>query len=60
MAEIIAEFFLVIGVDVNPPANIAELIPYLFTVFIGVTLVSAVFSVFGKLAAVILDYAKWK
>ena len=29
MAEIIAEFFGIIGVDMIPPNNLAELIPYL-------------------------------
>lgn len=43
MAEIIAEFFGVIGEDVIPPDNLAELIPYLLTVLIGVALVSTVF-----------------
>ena len=39
MAEIIAEFFGIIGVDMVPPTNLAELIPYLLTVFVGVALV---------------------
>lgn len=60
MAEVISEFFLIIGEDITPPANIAELIPYLLTVIVGVSLVSAVFSVFGKLASIILDYSRWK
>lgn len=59
MAEIIAEFFLVIGVDSTPPGNLAELIPYLLTVFIGVALVSVVFRVIGRLAEVIMDFRRW-
>lgn len=59
MAVIVAEFFGIIGVDVVPPANMAELIPYLFTVVVGVALVSAVFRVIGKLAELLLNYKRW-
>lgn len=59
MAEIIAEFFGVIGVDIIPPENLAELIPYLLTVFIGVALVSTVFRVIGRLAEAIIDFRRW-
>ena len=59
MAEIVAEFFSVIGEDVIPPNNLAELIPYLLTVLIGVALVSTVFRVIGRLAEVIMDFRRW-
>lgn len=59
MAEIVAEFFSVIGEDIITPDNLAELIPYLLTVFIGVALVSTVFRVLGRLAEVIMDYRRW-
>lgn len=59
MAEIIAEFFGIIGVDMVPPNNLAELIPYLLTVFVGVALVSVVFRVIGRLAEVIMDFRRW-
>ena len=59
MAEIIAEFFGVIGEDMVPPDTLAELIPYLLTVFIGVALVSTVFRVIGRLAEVIIDFRRW-
>ena len=59
MAEIIAEFFSIIGVDMVPPNNLAELIPYLLTVFVGVALVSVVFRVIGRLAEVIMDFRRW-
>lgn len=59
MAEIIAEFFGVIGVDAVPPDNLAELIPYLLTVFIGVALVSTVFRVIGRLAEAVIDFRRW-
>lgn len=59
MAEIIAEFFGVIGEEMIPPDNLAELIPYLLTVLIGVALVSTVFRVIGRLAEVIIDFRRW-
>ena len=59
MAEIIAEFFGVIGEDMVPPDNLAELIPYLLTVLIGVALVSTVFRVIGRLAEVLMDFRRW-
>ena len=59
MAEIVAEFFGVIGEEIIPPDNLAELIPYLLTVFIGLALVSTVFRVIGRLAEVIMDFRRW-
>lgn len=60
MAAVVAEFFAIIGVEVIPPSTMAELIPYLLTVFVGVCLVSVVFFVLGKLAEIILNYTRWK
>ncbi len=59
MAAVIAEFFGVIGVDLIPPDNLAELIPYLLTVVIGVVLVSGVFRVIGKLAEIFMNFRRW-
>ena len=58
MALIVAEFFNIIGVDAVTPTNMAELIPYLLTVIVGLFLVSAVFRLIGGLAALILDVLK--
>lgn len=44
MAEIIAEFFQIVGVSAAPPSTMAELIPYLLTVFIGLVLVLSAYS----------------
>lgn len=49
MAVLVARFFEITGVDAFPPANLAELIPYLLTVAIAVFLVSAVFGIIGLL-----------
>ncbi|HJC01070.1 MAG TPA: hypothetical protein H9764_11555 [Candidatus Flavonifractor merdavium] len=59
MAALVAEFFGIIGVDMAPPSNLAELIPYLLTVVVGVALVSGVFGVIGKLAEVLLSFRRW-
>ena len=59
MAVIVSEFFGIIGVDAVPPTNMAELIPYLLTVFVGVFLVSAVFRVIGKVADWVLNFRRW-
>ena len=59
MAEVVSEFFTVVWVDMVPPDNLAELIPYLLTVLVGVVLVSTVFRVIGRLAEAILDLRRW-
>lgn len=59
MALVISEFFQIIGLDMVPPENMAELIPYLLTVLVGVVLVSGVFRVIGKLADVFMNFRRW-
>ena len=59
MASVVADFFQVIGVDSTPPQNLAELIPYLFHVVIGVALVSGVFRVIGKIADIFTNFRRW-
>lgn len=59
MVLVIAEFFEVIGVDMAAPTTMAELIPYLLTVLLGVFLVSAVFGLIGKLAELLLNFRRW-
>lgn len=59
MASVVAEFFEIIGVDMLPPDNLAELIPYLLVVFVGVALVSGVFRVIGRLVELLMDFRRW-
>ena len=59
MASVIAQFFEIIGVDMLPPQTLAELIPYLLTVFVGVALVSGVFRVIGRLVELLMDFRRW-
>lgn len=39
MVAVLSELFGVIGLDMAPPATMSELIPYLFTVVLGMVLV---------------------
>ena len=43
MAYVVSEFFNIIGVSAAPPTSMAELIPYLLVVYIGVFLVAQCF-----------------
>ena len=60
MASVVAEFFQITGVDAVPPTNMAELIPYLLEVLIGVFLVSAVFGILRDLMLGILDWRRFR
>lgn len=60
MAEIVAQFFNVIGGDIVAPTNIEELIPYLITILISVCLVAGVFRVIGKLADIFLNITRFR
>lgn len=59
MAPVIAEFFGIIGVGQYVPETLAELIPYLLTVLVGVALVSGVFRVIGRLVELLMDFRRW-
>ena len=59
MVESVARFFGIIGLDVVPPETLAELIPYLFQVVVGVCLVAGVFKVIGKLAEILINFRRW-
>ena len=60
MADVVSEFFQIIGVDMVPPSNLAELIPYLLQIVVGVALVSGVFGVLGKCVSFFLDFTRWR
>ena len=59
MVEIVAQFFGICGLDATPPETLAELIPYLLQVGVGVTLVSGVFSVIGRIVDVFVNFRRW-
>ena len=58
MAEIVSEILLLAGVEDMPPSTLAELIPWLVKVTIGVAAISGVFRVLGKLSEV-FTYRRW-
>lgn len=60
MASVISEFFLISGIDFLAPQTLAELIPYLLNVVVGVALVSGMFGVLGKLLDLVLDFTRWR
>ena len=60
MAAVVAEFFQIIGLEMVPPQTLAELIPYLLQIVVGVALVSGVFGVIGKIAELIFDMTRWR
>lgn len=59
MAAVVAEFFQIVGVDVVPPTNMAELIPYLLTVFIGIVLVIGVFCIVAAVASALVNWRRF-
>ena len=59
MAEVVSEFFTVVWMDMIPPDNLYELIPYLPSVFVSVAMVSGVFRVIGRLAEAIIDFRRF-
>lgn len=59
MALIVAEFFQIVGLDMVPPSTMAELIPYLLTVFVSVVLVCGVFRLIGALASNLFSWRRF-
>lgn len=60
MAMIVAEFFGLIGLDMVPPSNLGELIPYLLVFVVGVVLVGGVFRLVGALVSLFADFRRWR
>lgn len=58
MALVVARFFQITGISVTTPSNMAELIPYLLTVFVALFLVSVVFGIIGALLKLL--FGVWK
>ena len=59
MAAVIAQFFLIIGVDSTPPSNMAELIPYLLTVAVGMFLVSLVYRLIAAIVRALFSVRRF-
>lgn len=55
MVPVVSEFLSIVGVDAIVPSNLAELVPYLLNVFVGVVLVTAVFRVVSAIASSLIS-----
>lgn len=58
MVAVVNDFLMITGMGAVP-TNIGELIPYLITVVVSVSLVSASFGLLGRLAEVIINFRRW-
>lgn len=58
MVAIVSEFFGICGLDMVPPDNLAELIPYLLQVIVGVVLAVAVLKLVSGIARSFMDW-RW-
>lgn len=59
MAELISEFFGLVGLAETPPETLAELLPYIFHFVVGVALVSGVFAAVGKIGSVFMNFRRF-
>ena len=59
MANVVAQFFSIIGPNVNPPTNMVELIPYLLTAFIGIVLVVCVYRLISSIASALINWRRF-
>lgn len=60
MASIVSEFFGISGLDMIPPANLGELIPWLLEVIVAVVLVLAVFRLIAEIAKLFYNWRWFK
>lgn len=60
MAQLVSDFFRISGLDVVPPATLAELIPYLLQVVVAVVLVLAVFRAISAIAQIFCNWRWFK
>lgn len=60
MAAVVSEFFGISGVDMIPPANLGELIPWLLQVIVAVVLVLAVFKFIAGIAQLFFNWRWFK
>ena len=60
MAAIVAEFFGISGVDMIPPDNLGEMIPWLLEVIVAVVLVLAVFKLIAEISKLFFNWRWFK
>lgn len=59
MAEIVSEILALSGVSDVSPSTLAELVPWLVKITVGVVAVSGVFQVIGKLTDLFQYRRRW-
>lgn len=57
MVQVVSNFFGLSGLDMVPPDNLAQLIPYLLQFIVAVVLVLAVFKV---ISAIVQIFCNWR
>jgi len=57
MVQVVTDFFGLSGLDMVPPDNLAQLIPYLLQFIVAVVLVLAVFKV---ISAIVQIFCNWR
>lgn len=60
MALIVAEFFGLVGLEMVPPSNFSEFIPYFLVFLVGVVLVGGVFRLLGALVSLFAGFRRWR
>ena len=55
MINTLAQYFAIIGLNITPPTNMAELFPYLLTVCLGFALIGGIFKLFSKITIAIMS-----
>lgn len=56
MIDVVSEFFGITGLDMYPPENMAELIPYLVQVAVALVLVVSVFKLIAGIVRIMCDW----
>ena len=59
MAAAVSDFFGLIGVGVELPTNMIELIPYLLNFFVGIFLVSCAFKLVLGIISVLINWRRF-
>lgn len=59
MANVVAQFFSIIGPNVAMPTNMQELIPYLLTAFVGIVVFACVVRLIGTIAAALINWRRF-
>jgi len=58
MASVVSNFFEITGIGAAP-ATLSELIPWMFTVIVGICLVFGVLGMFGVMASLFVPRSKF-